>query len=154
MYKNPRTHSLFFLLLILWGTFFLTLMNKDKLTAPVDAEASGLQLVYLPIARNYVPVKTHFGSEMQPIDNNQGLKKMAQANASWVRRNGILWSEIEPIQGGGYDWSSLASLETEFLYARDNYMEVVGVIRGVPEWARMPPYNYACGPINLSLIHI
>ncbi len=152
MNKNPRSHFTLQVLVIFGAVCILGLMNSVKLHPFNPVEASGLQYVYLPIARNLVPTKTHFGTEMNPISNSQGLQKMSQAGASWVRRNAILWSDIEPIQGGGYDWSSLGSIEQDFLRARENNMEVVAIIRGIPDWALMPPYNYACGPINPSAL--
>ncbi|GAB4580748.1 MAG: hypothetical protein Fur0022_34900 [Anaerolineales bacterium] len=130
-------------LLVLFGG--LTLIWKGFSISPVVA--SDLQTTYLPIV-NTPAQKIIFGAEMNPITNDQGLHKMAEANISWVRRNGILWSKVEPVQGAGYDWSVLAEIEQDFLRARANNMEVILVIRGVPEWARVPPYNYECGPMD------
>jgi hypothetical protein len=116
------------------------------------AEENGTLTVYLPLALNNHPLKTVFGAEMNPISDENGLEMMSLAESSWVRRNGVLWSAVEPVQGSGYDWSVLASLEEDLLLARSHDMEVVLIVRSTPEWARVPAYNYACGPIAASAL--
>jgi hypothetical protein len=158
-YKNTLMQNKFVLwrsvLLInflLFGGVFLVLSIDKKFSPSIKAEASGVNTIFLPLAQNFASLKTIFGSEMNPISVSQGLEKMTDAEASWVRRNGVLWSAVEPVQGAGYNWSVLASLEQEFLLARSNGMEVIMIVRGTPEWARVPPYNYACGPIAASAL--
>ena len=109
---------------LLCGSLFLAFQGQDgggKLTA--HAEENGVTTsVYLPLVNNLYPFTTIFGAEMNPIVNGQGLEKMTAAGSNWVRRNGVLWSMVEPVQGGGYDWSLLSSLEDDLLRARINDM--------------------------------
>ncbi len=111
------------------------------------AARAGSYTVNLPVVVNRYPLQTVFGTEMKPISDEKGLQQMADAGTYWVRRNAVLWSQVEPVQGGGYDWSVLAGLEAELLLARQHGMEVILIVRGVPDWARASPY-YQCGPID------
>lgn len=142
MSKNQLFRITLLCISILLGGLFLPGQAFSQQTE----SDTGVNTVYLPIV-NIPPIKTVFGAEMNPLNDSQGFHKMATADISWVRRNAILWSDVEPIQGS-YDWSALESLEADFLRARANDMEVIAIIRGVPEWARVAPYNYACGLID------
>jgi hypothetical protein len=121
---------------------------------PVAAQIDGYEVdaIYFPVVFHNYPHRTIFGVEMDQIANSQGLEKMVSAGADWVRRNGVLWSELEPVQGGGYDWSVLEGLEEELLLARSNQMEPILIVRGVPVWAQVGPFYHACGPIAPSTL--
>jgi len=149
--KLNISHFLIILLFLCGGTLLARLETMKPLPNTALAEENGTNIIYLPLARK-APLKTVFGAEMTPITDAQGLEMMSNAGASWVRRNGVLWSAVEPLQGGGYDWSVLASLEEDLLRARGNDMEVILIVRGVPEWARVPDYYYACGPISTDAL--
>ena len=149
--------SLLLLLSILQSIFVLAFHQGEKPSQAALA-ASGLYTIYLPLLKDSspavpaMPATTIFGSEMNPISDGEGLEKMVDAGASWVRRNSIFWWAVEPVQGGGYNWSVLANMEEEFLVARNNGLEIIVIIHGVPTWATAPPYNYACGPLAASAL--
>ena len=96
----------------------------------------------------------NFGAEMFQINSAGGLNQMAAAKTSWVRRNAVIWSSIEPINPNGetpsYNWSSMAGLETELKNAYNNGMQVILIVRSTPGWARKDLNTAAgtsCGPI-------
>jgi hypothetical protein len=123
--------------------------QKDEDQRLAQAVGNGaLQSVYLPNIYSIFPSKNIFGVEMNPITNGQGLEQMVDAGIKWVRRNGVRWSDVEPIQGGGYQWDALTNLDQDILSARNNGLEVIMVVRSLPTWATVPPLNYACGPIS------
>jgi hypothetical protein len=98
----------------------------------------------------YDPRDTIFGYEYGGITESNGLELMATARASWVRRAGIWWPDVEPTKGT-YNWSALSGFEQEFLRARDRSMEVILVVRGTPDWAQADyPWNETCGRIKRS----
>jgi hypothetical protein len=106
--------------------------------------------IYLPLTTRYHPKETIFGYEWSKIANNHGLQEMGDAGATWVRRAGIWWPDVEPTKGT-YDWTALTTFETEFMRARSKDMQVIIVVRGTPDWAQAdPPYDQTCGRIKTT----
>jgi hypothetical protein len=102
--------------------------------------------LYLPIALKNSPKISIFGLEMGKISGQEKLNAVIAADTAWVRRNGLLWSDVEPIEGT-YIWDSQASLEQELITASNNGLRVILVVRSTPEWAQEDKDSY-CGPIK------
>ena len=101
---------------------------------------------FLPAVLNRFPPVTVFGVETSPIGQSGGLEQVANAGAYWVRRNAVLWSEVEPTPGVR-NWGALASLEQELRDASSKNVRVILIVRSTPPWAQKPGgYGY-CGPI-------
>ena len=99
---------------------------------------------------NYTPTvlepteATVFGIETANLLNaGQGI---AGAGASWVRRNSLVWHQVEPIQGMR-SWRAAANLEKEMIRASELNLKFVLIIRGTPGWAQQVPGSL-CGPIK------
>lgn len=100
---------------------------------------------YIPFVLFHTGEPNIFGIEME-TDWNEGLFDLAHdAGVDWVRRNGVLWNEIEVVEGIR-DWSSMAELEAEMRLLRDKYMKMILIVRGVPGWAQTEN-GHVCGPI-------
>jgi hypothetical protein len=65
--------------------------------------------------------------------------------ATWIRRNGIFWDQIEPVQGQR-NWSLLADFEMGLAEIGAAGQTVIVIVRGVPAWAALYPET-TCGPI-------
>lgn len=87
-----------------------------------------------------------FGIETNPISSSGGMDQILQTGTRWVRRNGIVWSDIEPTQGARA-WNAVASLEQELRYASSRGVQVILIVRGAPTWARKISSS-GCGPIR------
>jgi len=102
--------------------------------------------LYLPFVRKLG--LTVFGVESYNVQGTN-LFRMQELKNSFVRRNGLLWSDVESTKGT-YDWSKVAYLEQDLINARNNGIEVLLVVRSTPLWAQEPrppdPYLY-CGRI-------
>ncbi len=84
---------------------------------------------------------------MDHINSAWGLYEMADANISWARPVGVLWSSVEPTEGI-YDWSVLTGLEAELREAASNGIQIVLLVHSAPEWARkIAGTGPSCGPI-------
>lgn len=82
---------------------------------------------------------------MAPISDPGGLGRMVQAGATWVRRAGVWWPDVEPTEGV-FSWTVMSGMETEFANAAARDVQVILVVRGAPGWAQK--YQpWACGPI-------
>ena len=100
--------------------------------------------VYVPIVANVYPPQTIFGAEMSATSAG-GLTKMTQAGTSWVRRNGLLWSSVEPTQGTR-NWGAVSYLETEMSNINSRGMKMILIVRSTPTWAQKYSGSF-CGPV-------
>lgn len=111
--------------------------------------AAHTSTIYLPIVSRDFPLQTIFGVETQRgLFSGQGLEEIVGAEISWVRRNVVLWADVEPDQGDR-NWDALASLEQELINASMENIEVVLIVRRTPDWAQKMSGSY-CGPIKSS----
>jgi hypothetical protein len=101
----------------------------------------------LPLVSNRFPLETVFGVEMGQITTDGGLDQVA-ADTTWVRRNGVLWADVEPDEGIR-NWETLAGLEQELRDASAKNLQVILIVRKTPVWAQKVsgPAAY-CGPIK------
>jgi hypothetical protein len=125
------------------------LPERTDLNYARSAEQASSSL-YLPITLNGLPMPkdTIFGLEMSRISGQGNINAVTAANTAWVRRNGLLWSRVESIEGT-YIWDEQASLEQELITAYENGLRVILVVRSTPAWAQKYEGTY-CGPIKES----
>jgi hypothetical protein len=96
--------------------------------------------LYLPILMRNYPHHPIFGVE---ITKNGLMDEAAAAGNHWVRYNGLLWSEVQPVEEPILNWNS--TLEADLITAGEAGMEVILVVRSTPTWTQK--YNgYFCGP--------
>jgi hypothetical protein len=95
-----------------------------------------------------------FGLETSSLSPERGLNELVDLGPLWSRHNALLWKEVEPVEGGGYNWDSnhIRTLETEMIRASQNDLKLILIVRGSPRWAT-EPYQADCAPINLSKYH-
>ena len=104
--------------------------------------------VYLPMIVGKYPVVSTFGVEMGSITNAGGLQQVSDAGVHWVRKNGLLWSVVQPSEGSSYKWSAVADLENELINAAKENLQVILIVRSTPSWARKSSGSVpTCGPI-------
>lgn len=84
------------------------------------------------------------GIEMHAIAPANVLEYVVESGAYWIRRNALLWSQVEP-EPGARNWEAIAGLEVELKTAAANGLHVILVIRSTPAWAQKYP-GVACGP--------
>ena len=88
-----------------------------------------------------------FGVEMVSFTDVHGKAKVVEANTSWVRLNGVLWSDIDTDGSGNYDWTKMSALESQLADAKNNHnIEVIMVVRSTPTYAQRD--GLFCGPIK------
>jgi hypothetical protein len=125
------------------------------LTKKADSNIGSLaeqnsSLLYLPITLNgkgTAALKdTVFGLEMRRISGQENLNAVTAADTAWIRRNGLLWSKVESVEGV-YRWDQQESLEQELMTAHQNGLRVILVVRATPEWAQKYK-GVSCGPIR------
>ena len=118
-------------------------MTKARTTNGLKISAGpSLSLPPKRVPRKQPPL---YGVEMVNVSEGSVLDLAEQASVHWVRRNAVKWNEIEAIEGVR-DWSQMADLENEMVLLSQKGMDLILIVRGVPEWARTPD-GYVCGPI-------
>jgi hypothetical protein len=87
------------------------------------------------------------GIELNTMDA-ASLDLVANAGASWVRRNSLMWSLVEPNEGER-NWAAVAPFEQELQEASKRGLQVVLVVSSTPPWAQMVPGSF-CGPVSVE----
>lgn len=126
---------------------------RDLTLHPALAQSGeeGDHPVYLPVLVREPPVRigelreipSLFGIEVHPSFE---LNDLPDPEMYWTRINGLLWSDVEPVEGAR-NWNALARLEEQFIAASREGMAMIVVIRGTPEWARAIP-GEECSPVR------
>ncbi|MBU0510929.1 MAG: hypothetical protein KJ638_04410, partial [Chloroflexi bacterium] len=151
--------------LLIIGTFAISLYRKTNqttsaiaatatttataTTAPIQSELAvnaETTSIYLPLITRNFSLVTIFGIEMTSITPAGGLDAVVQTEASWTRRNGVLWSSVEPAKGDR-EWAALSNLDTQLVNAASKGLEVILIVRSTPAWAQKFEGQY-CGPIK------
>ena len=129
--------------------------TRNQVWFPIEPALAAEALpdpLLIPMALFQAPQNSIFGVEMVKINNFRGLDEIIAADAAWVRRNALLWSDVESNEGT-YNWSNVSSLDDELKSASERGLEVILVVRRTPIWAQMdidnnPRTPHFCGPIR------
>jgi hypothetical protein len=139
-------------LLLVGPSVGLPLMQDPPLARPSSAGNTTNHTLFLPRVTRGQPAGSIFGVEMfEELANTYDSSPadlMAKAGATWVRRNAVLWSEVEP-SPGIRRWNS--SLDAELISAQKFHLRPVLVIRSTPSWAQKYA-NKLCGPIKADAL--
>ena len=101
-------------------------------------------VIYLPAVKR--EIQTVFGVGLAQITTSGGFDYLTQTKASWTRKDGIRWNEVETVEGIR-NWAVLDELNTQLRTAARNNIRVILIIQGTPAWAAENP-NLSCGPIR------
>jgi hypothetical protein len=86
-----------------------------------------------------------FGIELHSISESGGLDLLTESGARWVRRNALLWSDVEYLPGER-NWQNVARLEAELLSAAESHLNTILIVRGTPHFACQVPGS-ACSAV-------
>ena len=131
----PIRHRLTLLLLVL------------LIIAPAQAAsgtASGGRRIFLPLA--FQPASASpFGFDLRANVGDTVLPYVRSAQPRWVRAGDVLWSQIEPVRGAGYNWSAMGQVEANIHRLRAIGIEPTLVVQQSPAWAQRVP-GRLCSP--------
>ena len=102
---------------------------------------------YLPVIFQTFNAPSIFGVEMTTINPGLVLTMVKDMGSYWMRNTALLWSEVEPVNNGGYQWSNVDNLEAELIATSQAGMQTVLVVRSTPSWAQLFP-GVLCGPMQ------
>lgn len=74
------------------------------------------------------------------------LTAFQNAGFQWTRRNALLWSVVEPLEGQR-NWVAVASIERDLSTAASQGIKTILIIRDTPLWAQKV-YGHSCGAVK------
>jgi hypothetical protein len=74
------------------------------------------------------------------------LAAFQTADLEWTRRNSLLWSVVEPVEGER-NWGDVASLENDLSNSSKQGINTILIIHSTPLWAQQV-YGHPCGSIK------
>ncbi|MGB0387781.1 MAG: C13 family peptidase [Ardenticatenaceae bacterium] len=149
--QSWRARIMLLLVALLGLGTLLSVATASMGSAEVESESAKRSDVGDPAASASglaTPTPSIFGVEIHRGKVEETASKASEASVSWVRYNGIFWSEVEATQGVR-DWSRLSAVEDELiaLWSQPTAIEPVMVVRSTPSWAQKVPGSF-CGPIH------
>jgi len=106
--------------------------------------AAGQHRVFLPLVVQ-APPPNPFGFDLRSYIPDSILPYVRTAQPRWIRAGDVMWSDIEPVRGGGYRWEALAAVESNIKRLRAIGIEPTLVIQRSPAWASRTP-GRLCAP--------
>ncbi len=106
---------------------------------------------YLPIVSSPPGQPPIFGVEVNSLENTKVFSSTVNANTYWLRRNGLLWSDVQPNNPLEWGWPDNSSLARDLIKANDNGIHVILIVRSAPAWAQKYP-GFPCGPIKPEML--
>lgn len=150
---GPRQHLIIRVLVAM----FALLAGALDISQPASAwQPNQAGTVYLPIVYSKHPWPSAFGVEVSRVLGSTLEQRAADLGTRWVRLHRVSWREIQPDEGGPYDWSVLASFEDELTALRRLGMTPVVIVHHSPRWATiviereppLPPLETDCAAIR------
>ena len=128
---------IFHAITVLLCTLILFGLNTAFLPTSRASEATQLPYVlYLPLVQHRA-ADSIFGLEVGSLTHGRDLGGIVNMGTSLIRRNGLLWRDIQPTEGGAYRWdaANVRALEEEMINASQNNLKLMVIVRGSPRWA-------------------
>jgi hypothetical protein len=110
------------------------------------ATTSTPQNTYIPLVQRTSVLNFPLGMEMRVVSDESGLAQIGELGRIWLRLNGVLWSEVEPVEGQR-DWDALSDLDDQLIAASHYNTQMILVVRKTPLWAQKYE-GYYCGPVR------
>jgi hypothetical protein len=115
-----------------------------------SAEGDGTPFSNIVPAAGNPPSRPIVGIEF-PTKDARNAQLAADLGAHWLRRNALLWSDVELLPGVR-EWEKEASLEAELKAASSQGLQVILIVRSAPLWAQKYPGVY-CGPVKVEQLY-
>lgn len=97
--------------------------------------SGGSTRVFLPMMFGPPPPPSPFGVDVREWYSDDIMQYVQQASPRWSRAGDLLWSQVEPVRGGGYRWDAMARLEWNILRLQSAGIEPMLIVQQSPLWA-------------------
>jgi hypothetical protein len=109
--------------------------------------------VRLPLVLRNLDWTMPFGVEVNQRNPFTGtlVERAKDLGTRWIRFHRLSWREVQPDEGGPYDWSALSSFEDELRNTRQAGMIPMVLVHHSPLWATInEPAPTDCGAIRVD----
>jgi hypothetical protein len=132
----------------IWMILVLFTLSVTISASSVSGSPLVTQLIYLPIVDGAIK-KSIFGGEIStvPYKFNGSWSKGVAGGIYWTRRNGLLWSDIQPNTNTEWNWQKASNLEAQLATTGQAGAQTILTIRSTPLWAGKISGNL-CGPVK------
>lgn len=126
----------------IYGLGEVAIIHIVKVTEAVQAYLQ----TYIPVITKAKP-QTIFGIETSPgrIATSTVLEKAKALNPTWLRIKTVNWRDVQPQQGGAFDWSALETFEKELEAANQAHLTPIAIVHLNPDWATIPYQDSTTG---------
>jgi hypothetical protein len=105
------------------------------------------ETVYVPFAMQTYPAPPSiFGLEVLLSTGNAYVPDVQTLQPVWIRKNGLLWSDVEPAPGLR-QWEEMSVLDAQVSQLSAAGFETMLIVRSTPSWAQYVE-GMPCGPIR------
>jgi len=133
------------IILVLFSCLIIASFFLQPRQQIVNAQTNPQYALYLPLIIKDRG-QTLFGVEVGSFDDSIA-DKAQDAQVTWIRMNGLIWSDIQPNNSSEYLWQNAAGIEQELIKASQRKLQTVLIVRSTPRWAQLKNGSY-CGPIK------
>jgi len=123
----------------------LLLSLPAGLPVAAQPQPAGATRIFLPLVYGQPLPLSPFGFDLVATANDTALEYVTDARAKWARAGNVLWSDVEPVRGGGYHWEALATVEANIRRIRAAGVEPTLIVQRSPAWAQRAP-GRLCSP--------
>jgi len=127
------------------GLLGLLLSLTAGALAAAQPQTAGPTKIFLPLVLGQPLPLSPFGFDLRTHIGDAAVGYVTDAQAKWVRAGDVLWSDVEPVRGGGYHWEVLAAVEANIKRLRTAGVEPTLVVQRSPSWAQRVP-GRLCSP--------
>jgi hypothetical protein len=113
--------------------------------SPLNAPLAASHTLYLPTIQGGTQPPNPFGFDLRSYSSEAVMEYVTGARPKWSRAGDLLWSEVEPVRGGGYRWETMATLEANIARLRQAGIEPMVIVMWSPPWAQSLP-GEVCSP--------
>jgi hypothetical protein len=109
--------------------------------------------VRLPLVLRSLYWPTPFGVETNQRNPFTGVlvERAQDLGTGWVRFHRLSWRDVQPVEGGPYDWSVVSSFENELRNTRQAGMIPLVIVHHSPLWATInEPVPTDCGAVRIE----
>lgn len=112
--------------------------------AVILSPSAGSLTAFAPVIAKNWPLDTVFGIETANL--TPSASGIFGANPSWIRRNSLIWKDVEPTEGAR-NWGAAAAVEADMIAASSRNVRLIVIVHGTPTWAQQIAGS-TCGPIR------
>jgi hypothetical protein len=128
----------------------LAFLPAQAAPSSILSQSNAAHRIFIPLVSMPAP-PSPIGFDLRANASDAVLPYMLDAKPKWVRAGDVLWSQIEPVRGGGYRWGMMVEVEANIRRIRQMGVEPLLVVQQSPGWAQRVP-GRLCSPPKAEFV--